>query len=67
MVTAETIYDAFEALQNACEMLKECGKCGEHCPMSMYCIEDDTVPFGEVICNASLDTIKRFISKAERL
>ena len=66
MTVAQQIYKAFEELQNACETIDEYGECGK-CPMRIYCIKDDNAVFGEVIYNASLDTIKGFIDYAERL
>lgn len=66
MTVAQNIYKAFEELQTACETIDEFGECGK-CPMRIYCIKDDNAVFGEVIYDASLDTIKGFIDYAERL
>lgn len=66
MGVAQSIYKAFEELQNACETIFDLGECGK-CPMRSYCIKDDDAIFGEVIYNVSLDALKRFINYAERL
>ena len=66
MGVAQNIYKAFEELQNACETILDLGECGK-CPMRIYCIKEDSTNFGEVIYDASLDTIKGFINYAERL
>lgn len=66
MGVAEKIEKSFETLQSCCEMIEENGKC-DKCPMSMYCLKDDDVPFGEAVYNMSLDTIKKFIATAEKL
>ena len=66
MGVAQNIYKAFEELQTACETIFDLGDCGK-CPMRIYCIKDDNAVFGEVIYDASFDTIKGFINYAERL
>lgn len=66
MGVAQNIYKAFEELQTACETIFDLGDCGK-CPMRIYCIKEDDTNFGEVIYDASFDTIKGFIDYAERL
>lgn len=66
MSVAKEIYKAFEEMQTACETIFEHGDCGK-CPMRIYCIREDDAPFGEVIYNASFDTIKEFMAYADRL
>lgn len=65
-MVAKKIYEAFEELQTACETIFDLGECGK-CPMSVYCIREDKVSFGEAIYNVSFDSIKGFIEYAERL
>ena len=66
MGVAKDVYKAFEELQTACETIFDLGDCGK-CPMRVYCIREDDTPFGEVIYNTSLRTIKNFLEYAERL
>ncbi len=66
MGVAQNIYKAFEELQTACETIFDLGDCGK-CPMRIHCIKEDNISFGEVIYDASFDTIKGFIDYAERL
>lgn len=66
MGVAEKIEKAFEEMQVCCEMIEGNGKC-DKCPMSVWCLKDDTIPFGEAVYNMSLDTIKKFIATAEKL